>query len=332
MADTGVVDPIRVPAWIREPLERAWRQSVPLVRLFVGLAAIDVLSRAIGVLQPRYDLTGDLFGAYFMLVPHDLWILLPAVLVLRRPDAPTATPLVLWGAVTTAVISLVERPVENLFNGPYGPTNVSFEVTILAAIGTLLAYVVLARGLAALNPAKPTDTAAGLSNLVLGVGLIGFVFSMAQSFIALGQTGDSAIDGLFALDNVVAGIERVAWLYLLWIVIRGLGDTRRPSTALLVAVIGAAITGLFDPISSVTGAFAASLGGPSAVSELTYALGVLSIGVGQAMVLVAFALGLAEPPVPYVAPAAPAAGGPAPADPVTAEPPPSDPDPAILPG
>ena len=333
MADTGVVDPMRVPEWIREPLERVWRDAHPFVRLFVGLAVIDVLSRAIGVLQPRYDLGGDLFGAYFMLVPHDLWILLPAVLVLRRPDAATATPLVFWGAVTTAVVSVVERPLENLFSGPFGPTNVSFEVTILAAIATLLAYLFLARGLAALNPAKAADGAAGLSNLILGIGLIGVVFSVAQAFIALGRTGDAATDGLFALNNVVAGIERVAWLYLLWVLIRGLGDTRRPSTALLVGVIGASITGLFDPITSVTGAFAASLGGPSAVADLTYALGLLSIGVGQAMVVVAFALGLAEPPVPYVAPAAtPAPDGRAdPGDPPVEAPQP-EPDAAILPG
>ena len=320
MTDTGVVDPIRIPPWIREPLERAWRESAPLVRLFVGLAVFDILSRAIGILQPRYELGGDLFGAYDMLVPHDLWILLPAVLLLRRPDAAQATPLVFWGAVTVAVTSVIQRPLENLFGGPYGPTNVSFEVTILASIATLLAYLFIARGLAALNPAQPSEGAAGLSNLVLGAGLIGVVFELAQSVIELGnQAADPATSGLFALGDVVGAARSVAWLYLLWIVIRGLGDTRRPSTALLVGVIGAAITGLFDPIGSVTGAFAASLGGPSAIADLTYALGVISIGVGQAMVIVAFALGLAEPPVPYVAPAPPEAPQP-------------EPDPAILPG
>lgn len=302
MTDSGVVDRLRVPDWVREPVEEVWRETPVLVRLFVGLALIDIVSRGIGILQPRYEIGADLFGAYLMLVPHDLWILLPAVLVLRRPDAPRATPLVFWGAVTIALTAVIQRPLENLAGEPYGPTNLSFEVDILGSIATLLAFLFIARGLAALNPVQPTSQAAGFSNLVLGLGLVGVLFEIVQGLASTRHTGVPALDGLFALNNVIVAGRELAWPYLLWIVIRGLGDTRRPETAVLIAVIGAAISGLFDPVSSILRAVALGIGGASGVGELGSALGLISIGVGQAMVIVAFALGLAEPPIPYARP------------------------------
>jgi hypothetical protein len=112
------------------------------------------------------------------------------------------------------------------------------------------------------------------------------------------------------------------WLYLLWIVIRGVGDTRRPMIATLAAAIGAAITGLFDAVTTMTTTAMLALQTPGqiatgALGDVTFALALLSVGIGQALIVVAFGLGLAEPPVPYVPPPAvdPAAsGGPAVSD------------------
>jgi hypothetical protein len=306
VTDTGVVDPIRVPAWLRGPVEEAWRETPPLARLFIGLALVDIVSRGLGILQPRYDIGGDLFGAYFMLVPHDLWILLPAILLLRRPDAASATPLTWWGGVVAAVATLVERPLASLLGGPFGPTNLSIEISILTSIGLVLAFLLLARGLAELNPVEPTASAAGFSNIVIGLGGLGILVGVVQSVVGDLAPGIPAIAGLLALSSVVFGARQAAWLYLLWLIIRGLGDTRRASLAITVGVIGASIAGLLSPSGAILGAMAAAIpgaAGASGLGSLAYALNLLGVGIGEALVLVAFALGLAEPPVPYLEPA-----------------------------
>ena len=308
MTGTGVVDRIRVPDWLRDAVTEVWRETPPLVRLFVGLALLDILSRGIGFLQPRYDPGLDLFGIYLMFVPHDLWILLPAVLLLRRPDAARATPLVWWGAVVVAVATVAERPLESLFSGPFGATPLSTEIGILASIAFLVAWLLLARGLAALNPVAPTPQVAGFSNIVVGAGGVGVVVELARDLATGPVTGDSGFDGLLALGNVVGIARTAAWLYLLWIAIRGVGDTRRPQVATLVAAIGAALTGLFDAVTTITNTALVTFQTPGQIvggswDDLAYALALLSVGVGQGALAVAFGLGLAEPPMPYVPPA-----------------------------
>lgn len=321
MPDTGVVDPMRIPAWLREPVERAWREVPVVARAFVILAFVDVVSRSLGILQQRYLVGPDLFGLYAMLIPHDLWILLPAVLVLRRPDAARATPLVLAGAVTIALVTALGRPVQGWFQGPGDLSALSVEIGILGSLATLVAWLLIARGLAALNPAGPSASVAGLSNLVLGFGLVTLVVGFGRDLLNVPETGVPGLDGLLVLSNVVYAAQLATWLYLLWIVIRGVGDSRRPPMATTAAAVGAAMTGLLDGIATLAGVVMTSLqspvplGGGVGLADLTYALGFLSIGVGQALIVVAFALGLAEPPVPYVAPeAANAAADEAPPD------------------
>ncbi|HEY2917027.1 MAG TPA: hypothetical protein VGI98_07425 [Candidatus Limnocylindrales bacterium] len=322
MTDSGVVDPIRVPDWLRDAVRDVWRETPLLVRVFVGLALLDIVSRGLGFLQPRTDPGLDLFGIYAMFVPHDLWILLPAVLLIRRPDAARATPLVWWGAVIVAAVTAVERPLESLFTGSFGATPMSTEIGILASIAFLVAWLLMARGLAALNPTAPTPQVAGFANLVVGIGAVGLVVQLARSLADGIVTGDPALDGLLVLGNIVAVARLATWLYLLWIVIRGVGDTRRPMIATLAAAIGAAITGLFDAVTTMTTTAMLALQTPGqiatgALGDVTFALALLSVGIGQALIVVAFGLGLAEPPVPYVPPPAVdpvASGGPAVSD------------------
>ena len=311
MSDAGVVDSIRIPPWLRERVERTWRESHVVVRVFVILAFVDVVSRSLGILQPRSMPGFDLFGLYSMLIPHDLWILLPAVLVLRRPDAARATPLVFAGALTIAVVTAVERPLQSWFQGPVGVSSLSVEIGILGSIATLVAWLLIARGLALLNPARPTSSTAGLSNVVLGFGLVALAMQAGTSLLTAPDTGIPGLNGLLLLSNLVAYAQLTAWLYLLWILIRGIGDTRRPPMATAAAAVGAAMTGLLDGVTTLAGvAMTAAqspmpLGGGVALADIDYAFGLLSIGIGQALIVVAFALGLAEPPVPYEAPAPP---------------------------
>ena len=311
MPDTGVVEPLRIPPWLREPVERTWRESPVVVRAFVILAFVDVISRSLGILQPRSFVGADLFALYAMLIPHDLWILLPAVLVVRRPDVARATPLVFAGAVTIALVTVLGRPIQSWFEGPVGISSLSVEIGILESLAKLGAWVLIARGLAALNPARPSASIAGLSNLVLGAGLVALFVGFGRDLLNAPQTGIPSLDGLLALSNVVAYTQLIAWLYLLWIVIRGVGDTRRSPLATAAAAVGAAMAGLLDDVAILAGVVGTSLqstaplGGGVGLANLDYAFSFLSVGVGQALVVVAFALGLAEPPVPYVSPEPP---------------------------
>ncbi|HEX7950048.1 MAG TPA: hypothetical protein VF494_06850 [Candidatus Limnocylindrales bacterium] len=309
MSDAGVVDPIRIPPWLREPVKRAWRETPIVVRAFVILAFVDVVSRSLGILQPRYVVGIDLFAFYAMLIPHDLWILLPAVLVLRRPDAARATPLVFAGAVTIALVTAFGRPVQSWFDGPAGLSSLSIEVGVLESLASLVAWLLIARGLVALNPARPSPSVAGLSNLVLGFGLVTLAVGFGRDLLNVPETGIAGLDGLLVLSNVVSVAQRGVWLYLLWIVIRGIGDSRRPPMATTAAAVGATLTGVFDALALVFGVVMTAtkspvlLDGGVGLADLDYAFEFLSIGIGQALVVGAFALGLAEPPLPYLAPA-----------------------------
>jgi hypothetical protein len=307
MADSGVVDPLRIPDWFKDDVKRGWRDTPLAARIFVSLAVVDVVSRSLGILQPPYNPGFDLFGLYAMLIPHDLWVLLPAVLVLRRPDAARATPFIFWGAVVVATLTVVERPLENVAGGSTAFTTLALEISILASLAFLVAWILIARGIAELNPRAPTPQVAGLSNLVLGIGVLALIVELGRSLATQPDTGLPGIDGLLVLGNLVAAARLGAWLYLLWIVIRGIGDPRRPAWATLAAAIGAAMTGLLDAATTFAAAAMTAaqspipLGGAS-LGDLTFAFGLLSSGVGQALLVVAFALGLAEPPVPYAPP------------------------------
>ncbi|MBI3751217.1 MAG: hypothetical protein HY263_06120 [Chloroflexi bacterium] len=319
MAGTGVVDPMRVPPWLREPVERAWREAPVVARAFVILAFLDVVSRSIGILQPRSFVGIDPFGLYAMLIPHDLWILLPAVLVLRRPDAARATPLVFAGAVTIALVTAFGRPVQSWFEGPASLNALYVEIGVLESLAKLVAWLLIARGLAALSPLRPSPSTAGLSNLVLGAGLVTLLAALGRDLLNVPETGIPGLDGLLVLSNLVVYAQLSAWLYLLWIVIRGVGDSRRPAIATTAAAVGATMTGLLDDVAILAGVVMTTiqspvlLGGGLGLEDVDYALGFLSLGVGQALIVVAFAFGLAEPAMPYVAPEppnAPAVGAP----------------------
>jgi hypothetical protein len=307
MTDTGVVDPIRVPEWLHDGTRRAWDRTPRVARLFIGLAIVDVVSRWFGILQPPQGDFPDLRGLYAFFIPRDLWILLPAILLLRRPDASQATPLVYLGAAVVAVMQLVSGPIRNLL----GYSDVSSILFLSSALALVAGsgWLLLARGVRRLNPAEPTPTTAGFSNLVLGFSLLGTAVAAVASLLQI-ATNDLGVStgGFDLLSTAASTVEQVVWAYLLWIVIRGMGDTRRPGIALTTAAAGAAVTGILTGFSTVLGevvlATQPSLAfwTGSGLQDLYNSLGFIAIAVGEALIVVAFALGLAEPPIPYAAP------------------------------
>jgi hypothetical protein len=312
VSDTGVVDPIRIPAWLREPAERWWREMPPLARLFAGLALLDILGRSIGLLAPAID-WGSLTPLSFVtaFVPHDLWILLPALLLVRRPDSETAIPWVFGGALVVAIVEVVRGPVVTVLAGTSGATTASVLVDAVAGIGLAVAWLMLGRGLAALTPRDRSETVDRLANLAAGaLGLLAAV-DLADLLVAQAiDLGDPALNQAMTLDSLTGPVQVLGWAYLLWVVIHGLGDARRPRIATAIAGAGAVMAAFIVPVFTVASRVLAAIGvdpsGGSGFGEVFLIIGWLGYVVGPSLVAIAFALGVAAPTSPYVAPAAPA--------------------------
>jgi hypothetical protein len=112
-SDLGVVDPLEIPG--AAPVGRLWSGLPALGRSFVALVALDIVVRALGLLGTSLyiELTAPLTWITAFL-PHDALILLPAVILARRPSAAIDAPLVLRGAVTVALIEALKDPVRGL--------------------------------------------------------------------------------------------------------------------------------------------------------------------------------------------------------------------------
>jgi hypothetical protein len=302
-AEGGVVDPLRLPGWLREPLERAWRREPRIARLFVGLTVVDVLGRSVGLLAPAIDwahLTPLSLVTAFL--PHDLWILLPALLMLRRPDAADATPSILWGSIALAAQELLGGPLEALVG--FGTAAVA--VSIVAVGVRIVGWLLLARGLAALNPRLPSESVAGLSNLVAGaVGLTVALYLVDLVTRPAFDLGNPGLEQLLTLNDLLVTLAPLGWAYLLWIIVRGSGDSRRPSEAVVTATAGAvswAFLGLLVVVLDRT-LLPSQSPGPSSLRDVVTVLAWLGGVVGPTLIVAGFALGLAEPP--FVAAAEP---------------------------
>jgi hypothetical protein len=311
VSGTGVVDAIRIPPWIREPAERWWREMPRLARVFVGLALLDIVGRSFGVLAPGIPwgyLTPLSFVSAF--VPHDLWIVLPALLVIRRPDAEAATPWVVRGAIVLAVAEFASGPGQAILGGVGGASTISVLVGAAASLGILAAWLLLGRGLAVLTPREPSQTVTQIANLaVAALGLLAALY-LADTLVSPGfDFGDPAYNQAVTLSNLTGPFRVLAWAYLVWVVIRGFGDTRRPAIATATAGTGAILAAFIVPAASVAarllGALGVDLSGGSGFGEVFLIVSWLGDIVGPSLIAIAFVLGLAEPPTAYQAPAAP---------------------------
>jgi hypothetical protein len=302
MSDAGVVDPIRVP----ESIQRLVRGLPRLAQVFIGLTVVDVLGRSIGLVAPRIDFSIDNPASFLAaFIPHDLVILLPAILVIRRPDALRTTPLILIGATAVAVVELFLTPLSFFVSDSSASTiGLSISLSILASTATAGGWLAMGRGLADLNPPVPSPFATGLANLVaIGVALpiVGGVISdVTRPPI---DVGDPSTNTAMALGSVFGVVALLASAYLLRSVVRGLDDERRPRRAIQAGVASAAISAVVGLITTIVGVALVIDRNGTATAGFDSALYSISLWLGVAgttsLLVVAFALGLAEPAVPY---------------------------------
>lgn len=309
MSDLGVVDPIRVPAPLAG-LTGRFRRLPTLARVFITLAAVDALVRTLGLLEPHARLDVGLVSAVGGYVPRDLWILLPAILLVRRPSVGADMPTLFRGAVLVAIVTLVAQPTlalvtnatqqDFLANGDLSDLTLVNGLSVIRAIAISWGFVMVGLGLGGLNPREPRPVVAGLANVVvLGI-VLAFVVPLA-SVLAVDAFG-SARSNLDLVPFAGAAVEQLALAFLLRAAVRGMDDPARAERATRSAASGAVLLALGNAIEgtlSVLSAFAQVNPGlqGAAIDVSIWSSTVVAVLVlsGYVLLVAGFALGLANP-------------------------------------
>src|SRR5437868_6214358 len=208
----------------------------------MGLTIFDAVARTIGLIEPSVG--GDEIGLILSFIPRDAWILLPAIIVIRRPTAAMDVPWLFRGALCIAVVTLIDRPLAAMVGGLLPPDPIEPHVALnsIDAVLTGAALAILAFGLERLNPHPPRPALAGLANLaalgVLGAFLAGFVASLLT---------DLRLDIVFSPPwwSYAGGLLHGACVaYFARAVARGLDDPSRAQGATRTAASGALLWAL----------------------------------------------------------------------------------------
>jgi hypothetical protein len=313
----GVVDPLRIPGVDR--IRGGWGRLPALGRVFVALALVDVVIRAfnVGGLSLFFDPSSPATFLFFAL-PHLALVLLPAVLLARRPDALVATPLIVWGAVALALVELLSEP---LFTVLVPGTDADLTgwalLQVVAVFARAGGYVGIAMGLVALATFEPRPALRGLANVVAGV-FVGAAVTVVLLSVVLPPTdfGVPGMGGLTLLVGAVGELATIGFAGLAWAILRGTADARRPVEARYLAfgaIILAATNAFLTLGVNVAGLVQVLLGAPLTAAT-TFGLGFLGTGLVLTLLVVAFGLGLADTSVriPRRGAYSPIAPGPAP--------------------
>jgi len=277
--DVGVVDPIRIPGAPRA--RQLWASLPQLSRVFVVLTAVDIVVRALGLLGTGLNLYLESplswFTAFF---PHDVLILLPAVLLARRPDALETSPLVMRGAVLIALVTVLNAPLRGLVSD--NPVDPIVAPTVISILGILLmagGWWWIAQGVRFLNPVRPAESNAGLANLVGGALALSALANLVIVLIGPApDIGDPAWTSLLQLNSAMFAVQSLALAYLARTVVLGTGDPSRPREAtnlatasLVLLAIGSLL--LLIPLQGAVWQVLYLITGPVAMTGFVVALG-----------------------------------------------------------
>jgi hypothetical protein len=296
MKDLGVVEPIRLP-----PRLEARLRAVPrLAWLFVALAAGDIVGRWTGSVAPPIDFAyATPLSIITTFVPHDLYLVLPALLLVRNPGAAGEIPGLFGATIALALAELLRDPVASVLAGDgslaAAPVAWSIVVTLLFAGG----WLAMARGLLLLERGPVAAEAAGLANLaaliVLTSGAIGLIVSIAGSW-GSDLTGDPATDAAIRLAWLVSPLRVLGFAVLVRSATRAAADRQDGSPAALLVAAGV----LFVVVEAVVGSIVEVVGPGdpalmTSIASLTTAIAWLGETAGISLILLALPAGLAGP-------------------------------------
>ena len=293
----GVVDALRIPG--AAAARRLWDGLPRLSQVFVALAAIDVVIRALGLLDTYLFLDlGQPLSVITAFLPHDALILLPAVLVWRRRDALEATPLITSGAIAVALAELLNAPLRGYLSGnPLDPFTAPTVIAIIASVATAAGWIAIAEGLRDLNPPKPDSAAAGLANLVGGAIALGAFIQLWSVFVQ--PAPDLGVPGwttLAKLSGAALALGGFAFAYLGRVIVQGMGDRARPIQAINISTAALTLYAIGSLLTSLVSLVALAMPTWSDVAgAILTGIFLLTGPVALTALVVAFGLGLADP-------------------------------------
>jgi hypothetical protein len=292
VTDLGVVDPIRAPAPIADGISRLRRLPI-VAQVFVGLTVLDALARTIGLVEPVVG--GGPIGLLTSYVPRDAWILLPALILARRPSARTDTPWVVRGSIVVALVTLLTRPtlamVADLL--PANAVDPWVDLGVVESVARGIAYAALGIGLATINPRPPRPVSAGLGNLA-AIGVIAAFVAFLIGSLASNSQVDPLGTPLPVWSYIAPFLGGLGIAYLVRAVCRGLDDPNRSERATRIATSGALIWTL-GLVAEATLGVIAILVHVFFPSDMFTAFELLEAAIGPLLLVIAFGLGFADP-------------------------------------
>jgi hypothetical protein len=233
--DLGVVDPLRVPPVVGRVVRR-----LPLVGwLFVALAIVHVALEV-----PGRDVSSPL--TLVGLIGRALVVLLPAVVLWRRPDAFAVTPGIVIGAILVAAGALGPVLVRSL--DAWLPASAEPELPPLVDLPHLVVGIVfvaaravgwlsIAVWLAALRPDPAGPAAVLVARVVAAAAVVGTVVSLVALYLDVTPADAVAIEaGSLALALLFA-VATIVWAYVAWVLVRQAGLLPRAATILAAAAV-----------------------------------------------------------------------------------------------
>ena len=285
-SDLGVVDPIRIPGV--ERALRLWAGLPRLAQVFVVLVGVDIVIRALGLFQTSLFLElGSPVTWITAFVPHDALILLPAVILARRPDAPATMPLIVRGAITIALVELLEDPLRGLlpFTAGDGELLRILLIGLVVSLATAAGWVTMARGIEAFTPRTPFDSTRLLANLVGGALALAAVFFAVSALLSPNFDMGNGLETLLVrLTSTIGALGGLGFAYFAWVIVRGTDGATRPATATRLASIS--VSGL------AVGTVLSLVAGGGIVWTLIFLVTIVG---GYLGLVVSFGLGLADP-------------------------------------
>jgi hypothetical protein len=327
VTELGFVDPMRLPSFLSRAAE-SFRQLPMVAKVFATLAAIDAVDlvlRRIGSISPGNDLIW-VPGFIFAVAASVATLALPVVVWWRAPDVRRSRPLLARGAIaigTAGALALVSRHVIQALIGDSGigapPTGqisafaVESVVQIARALVEAAGFLWIAEGLRRLEPSNPSRTirraALIAAAITVGTALAALIWQLL--LVPDQLANDSQVFGepaiLIALAQPISIAPTLAFGYVVWVLLRGIGGSDR-RLAVRIGAIAAALATVeavlelasiggsywFRSFANTSTAFDAALGWQGALLAV-FTAGAWSSAIATVLFVTAFALGIHEP-------------------------------------
>jgi hypothetical protein len=292
--DLGVVDPLRIPP----VLGRAVRRLPVFGWLFVALAIVHVALEV-----PGRDVSSPL--TVVGLIGRALVVLLPAVVLWRRPDAFAVTPGIVIGAILVAAGELGPVLVRSL--DAWLPASAEPELPPLVDLPRLVIGVVLiaaravgwlsiAVWVAELRP-DPARTAAVVgARVVAAAAVLATVVSLVALYLDVTPADAVGFDAGSLALAVLFAVATIVWAYVAWVLVRQAGLRPRAATNLAAAAVVLLV--LAELVEAATSLLLVATRSAELQDLSIASFQATSYGFLAAMValVAAFALGVGDPP------------------------------------